>query len=175
MRLRVSGKLNGSGPRRTEWAVSSRNSERSSMKTCFPRMRGNSTPRSRRLESATGDHQGAYDRIQDIRWATPHLAPAELAEKILREKRSPSPTSTDTQREILALIRQCEQQQRERLLKAMQEDPVIAFPRAMLPVAGFCRARRVSCSAAGWHICLFPGWTATQDRRKPTLILARGN
>jgi len=73
-----------------------------------------------------------YDRIHDIRWATRHLALAELAERLLKEKRSPGPISTDASLEILKLIRLCERQQRERLLKTMQEDPEIAFPRVTL-------------------------------------------
>ena len=47
-----------------------------------------------------------------------------------KKKRSPGPISKDTRQEILSLIRQCEQQQRQRLLKTMQEDPAIGFPRA---------------------------------------------
>ncbi len=83
-------------------------------------------------ESAKTITKAQYDRIHDIRWATPHLALAELGEKLLREKRSCGPASTDTQREILTLIRQCDQQYRERLLKAMQEDPAIGFRQAVL-------------------------------------------
>ena len=71
-------------------------------------------------------------RIHAIRWATRHLTLAELADKLLKERRFSGPLSTDAHKEILALIRQCERQQRERLFKEMQEDPVIAFPRAAL-------------------------------------------
>jgi hypothetical protein len=84
------------------------------------------------LEASTTITKVQYDRIHDIRWATRHLALAELAESLLKKKRSPGLISTDAHQEILALIRQCERQQRERLFKAMQEDPVIAFPRAAL-------------------------------------------
>jgi hypothetical protein len=84
------------------------------------------------LEASTTITKVQYDRIHDIRWATRHLALAELAERLLKERRFPGPIVTDAHQEILALIRQCERQQRERLFKAMQEDPVIAFPRATL-------------------------------------------
>jgi hypothetical protein len=82
------------------------------------------------LESATAITKARYERVHDIRWTTRHLALAELAERLLKEKRPPGPISKDTHQEILALIRQCEQQQRQRLLKSLQEDPAIGFPRA---------------------------------------------
>jgi hypothetical protein len=81
------------------------------------------------LESSTAITKARYDRIHDIRWTTRHLALAELAERILKEKRPAGPISADVHQEILSLIRQCERQQRQRLLKSLQEDPVIAFCR----------------------------------------------
>jgi hypothetical protein len=84
------------------------------------------------LESTPAISKSRYDRVREIRWATRHLALAELAEKILQEKKSSDPGSTDTHQEILKLIRQCERRQLDRLVKAMREDPLIAFPRETL-------------------------------------------
>ena len=84
------------------------------------------------LVDSTAITKTQYDRIHAIRWATRHLALAELADRLLKERRFSGPLSTDAHKEILALIRLCERQQRERLFKEMQEDPIIAFPRASL-------------------------------------------
>ena len=110
------------------------------------------------LVDSTAITKTQYDRIHAIRWATRHLAAAELADRLLEERPFSGPLSTDAHKEILALIRQCERQQRERLFKEMQEDPVIAFPRAALArwlvsAAGWVCARRradVSIRAQGW-------------------------
>ena len=81
------------------------------------------------LTTATAITKAQYDRIHAIRWATRHLALAELAERLLRVKRSLGPTPADAHQEIVELIRKCVQQDRARLLKAMQEDPVIVLSR----------------------------------------------
>jgi hypothetical protein len=84
------------------------------------------------LEAAAAITKAQYDRIHEIRWATRHLALAELAEKILREKRFLGPMSMDARQEILELLRQCERQQRARILKALEENPAIALRRTVL-------------------------------------------
>lgn len=73
-----------------------------------------------------------YDRIQELRWATRHLAIAELAGTILHEKPSPNAISAATHREVTALIQQCDEQQRQQRRKAMDEKPVIPLTRALL-------------------------------------------
>ena len=50
------------------------------------------------LESATAISGTQYARIQAIRYATPHLALAEVAQGILREKATPSTILTETRR-----------------------------------------------------------------------------
>ena len=152
-----------------------RNSAGSSTTTCFQKMRGGSTLRSRSYESSTAITKVRYDRIHDIRWATRHLVLAELAERLLKEKRSPGPISTDASLEILKLIRLCEQQQRERLLKTMQEDPEIAFPRVTLVrwLVSAVLAGLVLGGGLAYLLCLKVA-RPTQDRQKPTLMLGRG-
>jgi hypothetical protein len=118
-------------------------SSKSTAPTAFPQQRGklddnlfSEDPRRqyaalKEMEASTAITKARYDRIHDIRWTTRHLTLAELAERLLKEKRSSGPISKDTHQEILSLIRQCERQQRQRLLKALQEDPAITrFPRA---------------------------------------------
>ena len=111
------------------------------------------------LVDSTAITKTQYDRIHAIRWATRHLALAELADRLLKERRFSGPLSTDAHKEILALIRQCERQQRERLFKEMQRRPDNCVPPSSTgPLAGFCRAgwvcarRRagVSIRAQGW-------------------------
>jgi hypothetical protein len=52
-----------------------------------------------------------------------------MAERLLRVKRSLGQMPADAHQEIVELIRKCVQQDRARLLKAMQEDPVIVLSR----------------------------------------------
>ena len=126
------------------------------------------------LESATAISGAQYVRIQEIRCATPHLAIAEVAQGILREKATPSTVLTETRQEVMALIQECEQQQRQRLLKASQEIPVVSFARGTV-------ARWLVCTGlAGFALgCLLTyavvprGGAPARPRRKPTLILAR--
>jgi len=82
------------------------------------------------LEGSTTLTKVQYDRIHHIRWATRHLAIADLAETLLRDKRPFGPISTNTRREIAALIQQCERHEREQLLKTLREDPAVELPRA---------------------------------------------
>ena len=151
-------KLNGSGPPKPNGPSPSSQQRGKLDENLFSEDARRQYAALKELESSTAITKVQYDRIHDIRWATRHLALAELAERLLKEKRSPGPISTDAHQEILKLIRQCERQQRERLFKTMQEDPVIAFPRVTIgPLAGFCRASRlcarrrlgVSASAKG--------------------------
>ncbi len=82
------------------------------------------------LQTSMAIGKARYDRIHNIRWSTRYLVLAELAEKLLKEKRSVGPAPTNAHQEIMTLIRQCERAQRQRLLQALQEDPEIAMPRA---------------------------------------------
>ena len=73
-----------------------------SLNTCFRMMRKQYIAM-KALESATAITR-AQVRIQAIRCATPHLAIVEVAQRILREKTTPSTILTATHQEVMALI-----------------------------------------------------------------------